>query len=68
MSEHAEILKDRLLGLQVCVPKDWNNEKISRFANNEYSSSIEYKWQVSEDIEKVQCCEHIDNVHVILNV
>ena len=71
---HSEVTRRGLLDMQVCVPKDWADEAIVEFAERENPCGTINGWfirrQGSEYLsgsdERVQCSEHRDNVHIML--
>ena len=73
---HAEITRINLLNAQLCVPKDWNDEQIIRFAESEICKlgypcpHVEIAKEgdvcLGGDPARVQCAEHKDNVHVVV--
>lgn len=63
------------LSMQVCVPKEFTDEQARDFAESENPCGTEYGWQIREegdprlegDPYRVQCSEHPENVHIILD-
>jgi hypothetical protein len=71
----AQVTHTNLLGMQVCVPKDWTDEQVELFANTVNPTGIESKWQIRRQgdpllngcDERVQCDERESCCHVMLD-
>ena len=72
----AQVTKVGILDMQVCVPVDWNDEQVVRFAEAENPAGTMNGWQIrkqgherlSGDPERVQCANRADFVHIMLEV
>lgn len=72
---HPEVTRTGLVSMQVCVPKDWTDEQVERFANTENPTGIESKWSIRRQgdpslsgcDERVQCVERESCCHVMLD-
>lgn len=68
------ITKFGLLGMQVCVPKEWTDKQVKAFADNENHAGTTHGWQVTKEgdkllighPERVECSACVDNVHIML--
>jgi hypothetical protein len=71
----ATIIKFGLLDMQVCVPKEWDDEKIKAFAESENPSGTHNGWCIRRegndllngDPERTPCDELDGYVHVMLD-
>jgi len=71
----AEILKITALSMQVCVPKDWDDDQIHEFANDTESLLGSMSWEIRRegsvllngDPERAQCSSKPDHVHLMLD-
>jgi hypothetical protein len=63
------------LSMQVCVPKEFTDEQARDFAESKNPCGTEHGWQIREegdprlkgDPHRVQCREHPENVHIMLD-
>lgn len=71
----AEVIRNGIFSMQVCVPGDFTDEQITNFANTENPCGTKRGWAVRKegheliagDAERVKC-SLIDNcVHVMLD-
>lgn len=70
----ATVTRAGLLDMQVCVPKDWDDERVKSFAESENRSGTSLGWQIrkqgSERLsghdERVMCSQAPENVHIML--
>ena len=75
MSEHAEVVRSSFLSLQVCVPKTWTDQQATEFAEKDTPCGTQNGWQMRKQgdpnlagcDERVQCTQHADNVHIMLD-
>jgi hypothetical protein len=73
--EDAEVVRYRLLSLQVCVPRVWSDEQAEDFANRAAPTGIESRWSMRKDGHphlngddaRVQCVQHAHRVHIVLD-
>lgn len=71
----AEVTRQGILDMQVCVPKDWNDEQVTEFANYANECGTQNGWvirrQGSEYLqgadERVTCEDRDGHVHVMLD-
>ena len=71
----ANVTRAGFLAMQVCVPKEWNDEQVRRFAEKENMCGTENGWFLRKygnpllagDAERVTCEEHPENVHIMLD-
>ena len=72
----ATMIYSGLLDMQVCVPKEYADEEVVKFANSVNPSGIcTSQWQIIKegskylngDPERVQCLDHEENVHMMLD-
>lgn len=52
--------------IQVCVPYDWTEEQMIRFAKGMYPTAHENGWKVDRSNERVPCAHRPEFVHVLL--
>lgn len=72
---NAQVTRAGLLGMQVCVPKDWTDDQVEGFANSENPTGIESKWRIRRKgdealagcDERVQCEQLESHCHVMLD-
>lgn len=75
MTELAQVTKNGLLDMQVCVPANYTDEQVEQFANAENPAGTRNGWAIrrqgSERLagasERVQCSERPGFVHVMLD-
>jgi hypothetical protein len=75
MSEKAVVLRRGLLGMQVCVPKDWSDSQIKEFADKSDVAGTTNGWQIRRQgdallagaSERVVCASREGYVHVMLD-
>lgn len=71
----AEVTRRGLLDMQVCVPKEWGDNKIIDFAEHENQCGTSNGWSIrregseylSGSPERAQCEERSDFIHVMLD-
>lgn len=71
----AEVIKHGALSRQVCVPKEWSDERIERFTNAESLCGTEGGWKIRKegsellkgDPERVPCSNRPGFVHLMLD-
>lgn len=71
--QEPQVVRQKLLGIQVCVPKSWTNKKVQDFANRSVPSGTSGGWKVVKkhdngDKARVACAskERDNFVHIIL--
>ena len=70
-----EVARAGFLDMQVCVPRGYTNEQVIMFAEHEYPCGTEHGWHIREQgnkalggcNERVQCHDHPENVHIVLD-
>ena len=75
MSEIAEVTIKGLLSMQVCVPKDWTDEKVKQFAEAQYPSGTTNGWFIRREGDKKlegmpernPCSKYQNKVHIMLD-
>lgn len=65
-SEKVVIIQDRVLGIHVCVPSEWDTEKVNEEVNKAYPSGISSAFRVAPEKGKVQCDDYPDRSHYIM--
>lgn len=76
MAEGAEIVRRGALDMQVCVPVDWDDYAVKRFADHENLCGTSEGWQVRREgakalagaAERVPCQSRPGFVHIMLDV
>lgn len=71
----AEVTREGMFDMQVCVPKDWTDEQIAEFAEANYPSGTEGGWQIRREgskllarsPERASCEDRQGFVHVVLD-
>lgn len=64
-----------VLGMQVCVPRDWSDERVREFANSENICGTTSGWQIcrqgsrmlGSDPERAACGQREGFVHIMLD-
>lgn len=70
-----EVTKRAIFDMQVCIPIDWTNEQIKKFADSENPCGTEHGWVITKngdpillnDPEKNPCESRVGFVHVMLH-
>lgn len=70
------VVEHGLLGMQVCVPKEWSDDQVVEFAEGEHPSGTKSGWCVVKegdlflagDPERAQCEAYLDYCHIALTV
>lgn len=73
-----KVIRESLLGLQVCVPEDWNDEEVKHFANRMVPvGTINGSWHICKEgehdnllggcPERNPCDKRKGYVHVLLH-
>lgn len=70
-----EVTRNGVLDIQVCVPSNWSNDEIKKFADSENPSGTQLGWQIRQegseylngDPERVNCSDREGFVHVMLD-
>lgn len=65
------VTRHGILNLQVCVPKEYTDKQAEEFANNANPTGVSSRWEIMpesemEDLQRVQCEDHPENVHILL--
>ncbi len=60
------VLQAKLLGLQICVPKDYTDEQAVRVGESRWPCCTSTGWHVDERQGRVVCSKDADMVHVVL--
>ncbi len=71
----AEITRRGLIGMQVCVPKDWTDEQVLAFSEHENPCGTTNGWQVRRDgdpalagdPERVPCEAKGGYIHIMVD-
>jgi hypothetical protein len=71
----AEITKRGALDMQVCVPENWTDEDVKKFADENNRCGTEHGWQIRREgdpapkgcAERVQCESRRGHVHIMLD-
>jgi len=71
----AEVIARRALDMQVCVPDDWTDEQVKRFADQDNPCGTEFGWDIRKqgdallggDNERVACEQKAGHVHIVLD-
>jgi hypothetical protein len=67
MDELPMVTRVKVLSMQVCVPKDWNDDQVVNFAEKENPCGTTAGWVIVKgNDERVQCAERPTFVHVVL--
>lgn len=74
MPDQPEIVKETLLAMQLCIPKDWDEEKIINFAEEKNTCGTTCGWVLQKngdaplkgDPERVKCSTKENFVHVLV--
>lgn len=72
---HPEVTRIGLLGMQVCVPKEWLDDKVKQFADLSNPCGTINVWQIRKDgdlalvgdPERVACESKDGFVHIMLD-
>lgn len=75
MDGKAEVTRRGALDMQVCVPADWDDDAVKRFADRENLCGTEYGWHVRKEgdknlagsPERIACSGRASFVHVMLD-
>lgn len=73
-TDQPVITRTDFLAMQVCVPKDWDDEEVKRFADDRNYCGTQNGWIVRKQgnpallgcDERVACADRPDYVHVTL--
>ena len=71
----AEVTRVGVFSMQVCVPKDWTDDQVREFAEQECPCGTEHGWHIRREgdellrgrPERVPCEEREGHVHVMLD-
>lgn len=71
----AQVTKQGVLDMQVCVPTDWKDGQVIAFAESEYPCGTTAGWQIRREgstllagaKERVPCEERSEHVHIMLD-
>lgn len=69
-----EMIKMGALSCQVCVPQDWTDEQVVKFAEREYPCGTTCGWVICKEghrllgdsHERVPCVSNAGYVHIVL--
>jgi len=72
---NAEVTKRGPLDMQVCVPADWDDDKVVVFANEKHPCGTETGWHIRRegsrllngDPERQPCQRMAGHVHIMLD-
>lgn len=72
---YAEVTKHGFFDMQVCVPKEWENDKVKVFADEENVCGTENGWSIREegdemlggDPERQACASRHGYIHIMLD-
>lgn len=64
--------------MQVCVPKEYSDKQVEEFANTAHLCGTTKGWTIrrqeqyesdgcTDSLERVQCADHPENVHIMLD-
>lgn len=75
MNDDPQVTRLGVLDMQVCVPADWTDEQVIRFAEEKYPAGTTAGWQIRRegdkhlagDPERAQCHERPGCVHIMLD-
>ncbi len=70
-----EVTIERVLDMQVCVPKDWDDEQVISFAETEYPCGTSGGWMIRKEgnptllwcSERERCSDKSGYVHIMLD-
>ena len=71
----AEVTRAGALDMQVCVPQNWTNEQVVKFAEEINPCGTFHGWTIREEgdkalkgyPERIQCEQREDFVHIMLD-
>lgn len=74
MKTEPKVILHKLFDLQVCIPADWTDEQVKKFADVNVPCGTDLGWYVMKnghkylggDLERVECEKHIGFVHMRL--
>lgn len=72
----AEVTRRGFLYMQICVPVDWTDGQVLRFAETENPAGTERGWEIRRESrrvlagpsDRVPCNDRADHVHIMLDV
>ena len=62
-----EVMGVKLLGMSLCVSKDWTNEQVIDFAEKNNPCGTTAGWQVHEALGRVKCSDKLDYIHIVVH-
>ncbi len=64
----ASLIRTTPLACQVCVPKEWTDEQIVKFANEENPAGTENGWKIRQlgETTRVTCLDDEKFIHAVL--
>ena len=62
------VARMNVFGMQVCVPKEFTDDQIIAFAEQENPAGTSTGWFIIEDMGRVQCQELAGHHHIVLEV
>jgi hypothetical protein len=75
MADEAEVTRTGALDMQVCVPKEWTDEQVKSFADNQNWCGTTNGWSIRRQgdkallgaPERISCGQRQGFVHVMLD-
>lgn len=75
MDDKPQVTRMALLDMQVCVPSDWTDDQITKFANRENVCGTSLGWCITRQgdkflsgcDERVKCLKRDGFVHIMLH-
>jgi hypothetical protein len=72
----AEVTQRHPLDMQVCVPENFTDEEVVKFANENNIAGTSSGWHITKagdecfkgDPERVKCRDRVGHVHIMLHV
>jgi len=76
MNREPKVIQMKMLGMQLCIPTDWNDGQIIAFAERENPAGTTGGWHICEDGDeslcgcpaRVPCAEREEFTHVVVVV
>ena len=74
-NHEPEVTQEGLFSIQVCVPENWTDEQVKKFANKEVLCGTEQGWIIRKDgdealagdPERANCNSKQSFVHIVLD-
>lgn len=75
LNDVPQVVRQFALGVQVCIPKHWNDHQVLEFASGEYPCGTTNGWHIRKEgdplldgaSERMQCTEVANHVHIMLD-